>query len=181
MSPSTGPPNEDTPLNEPMTAPGRESIDVVAQRLRPRLVASAQRVLRDADDAEDVVQDVMLRAANIQDSEIRSAPAWLFAVTYRVAVDRLRARQRQSKALAQATGPRVESPADAAEQREQARRIRAAVGRLSDPYKTALTLRYLEGLAFVEIAERMKTIERTARTWVGRGLTKLRAQLGGKA
>jgi DNA-directed RNA polymerase specialized sigma24 family protein len=51
---------------------------------------------------------------------------------------------------------------------------------LDDPYRTALTLRFIDGLAFAEIATQMETLPRTARTWVGRGLSTLRLRLGGR-
>ncbi|HVR74943.1 MAG TPA: sigma-70 family RNA polymerase sigma factor [Planctomycetota bacterium] len=155
-------------------------VAALSTRYRDRLVAYAHRVVRDHGEAEDIVQEVFVRtpgAARLRDS--KSIGAWLYAVCYRLAIDKLRARSRLARAFEMLPSPEgAESAASVAERAEGGRRARAALERLEDPYRTALRLRYLEGLDFGEVAGRMGTIERTARTWVGRGLTKLRERLG---
>lgn len=58
---------------------------------RPRLIALAGRMLGNAADAEDVVQQAWLRL-NGTEAEIELLPAWLTTVTGRLCLDRLRAR-----------------------------------------------------------------------------------------
>lgn len=58
---------------------------------RRRLVAVATRVLGDAAEAEDVVQQAWLRLHGT-DTEIENLPAWLTTVTTRLCLDRLRVR-----------------------------------------------------------------------------------------
>lgn len=60
--------------------------------LRPRLFATAYRMLGTRADAEDVVQDAWLRWHDSARAEVRSAEAWLVTITTRLALDRLRAR-----------------------------------------------------------------------------------------
>ena len=152
----------------------------ILEAWRERLVAHAERVLGDGAEAEDVAQEVLLRAPEAaRRADLRSLPAWLYAATYRLAVDRLRARRRRERAHAHAAAGAGEDDAAAALGRlEDAGRLRAAIGALADPYGPAVRLRYLEGLEFADLAARLGTIERTARTWVGRGLAKLRETLG---
>jgi RNA polymerase sigma-70 factor (ECF subfamily) len=147
---------------------------------RERLVAHAARVLGDGAEAEDVAQEVLLRAPEAaRRADLRSLPAWLYAATYRAAVDRLRARRRRERAHAGRAGEGAGDDVPGALARiEDAARLRAAVAALGDPYGAAVRLRYLEGLEFADVAARLHTIERTARTWVGRGLAKLRERLG---
>jgi RNA polymerase sigma-70 factor (ECF subfamily) len=137
------------------------------EKHRERLVLCARRVLGDADEAEDVAQEVLIRAPR------DATEGWLFAVCYRVAIDRLRARERRKKALA-ALAERRSSEAELPFDVEA---VRASLAALGEPYRSAVTLRYLEGLDFPELAKKLGTIERTARTWVGRGLSKLRETL----
>ncbi|MFC8503845.1 sigma-70 family RNA polymerase sigma factor [Pedococcus sp. NPDC057267] len=59
---------------------------------RPRLVGLAARVLTDAAEAEDVVQQAWLRL-DATDDDIENLPAWLTTVTTRLCLDRLRARR----------------------------------------------------------------------------------------
>jgi RNA polymerase sigma-70 factor (ECF subfamily) len=141
-------------------------------------VRLAERVLGDREEAEDVAQETLLRAGDAVLRDPAALPGWLSAVCSRLAIDRLRARRRRQRLHDAAPARRgVDLFGDAAT-RDEARRAREALAALDDPYRTAVTLRYLEGLEFRELARRMNTLERTARTWVGRGLTRLRARLG---
>jgi len=58
---------------------------------RPRLTAIATRVLSDAAEAEDVVQQAWLRL-DATSADVRDLPAWLTTVTTRLCLDRLKAR-----------------------------------------------------------------------------------------
>jgi RNA polymerase sigma-70 factor (ECF subfamily) len=145
---------------------------------RDRLRAHAERVLGDRHEAEDVAQEVLIRAPS---SGARSILAWLHAVCQRLAIDRLRARKRRARAALALARREAHEPEDELERASRARRLRAAVEKLDEPYRSALRLRYLEELSFPEVAARLDTLERTARTWVGRGLAKLRHELGESA
>ncbi len=147
--------------------------------LRARLVAYAARTLAGQDGAEDVAQEALLAA---QRAGIDS-PGWLYAVTYRRAVDRLRRAGRASAAAAELAQRAEHQPsaAEVAARREQATQLRAQLESVSEPFRSALRLRYLEGLSFGEVAARIGTPERTARSRVARGLAQLRALMGGRA
>jgi RNA polymerase sigma-70 factor (ECF subfamily) len=144
--------------------------------LRERLAARARRVLRDAHEAEDIAQEALLRAPHGAAARAVDLRAWLHAVCYRLAIDRLRARRREARALAVLALREVEAD-DSLERSAQAERVLAHLSDLPEPYRRAVTLRYLEGLTFPEIAMRMNALERTVRTWVGRGLDRLRRRL----
>lgn len=74
------------------TAPHRHA-DVFAVE-RPRLTGLAYRMLGSMADADDVVQDAWLRWDAAARDEIRNPAAWLTTAVSRLALDRLRARQR---------------------------------------------------------------------------------------
>ncbi|HEX5971997.1 MAG TPA: RNA polymerase sigma factor SigJ [Gemmatimonadaceae bacterium] len=57
---------------------------------RPRLLGLAYRMLGDVDEAEDVVQEALLRWHLADQEAIRVPEAWLVTVVTRLAVDRLR-------------------------------------------------------------------------------------------
>jgi RNA polymerase sigma factor (sigma-70 family) len=155
-----------------------EHVAAFARRHRPRLVAYAFRLVRDAAAAEDVVQEVFLRLLRQTDApaEERALAGWIYAVTYRVAIDHCRRRKRQRQAAESGAGAAVEAIRS---EPERLQHVQAGIYRLEEPYRTALVLRYLEGRSFPEVARVMNTLERTARTWVGRGLVKLRLALKG--
>lgn len=150
-----------------------------AAALRPRLVAVAARVLGQAE-AEDVAQEVLLRLVRTGGPDDPGAlRAWLVASTWRLAADRKKTARRRDE-LVRRGAPAGSAPGlvEQADTAEAAARAGRAVDGLGEPYRTALKLRYLEGLDFPEVARRMGALERTARTWVGRGLTQVRAALG---
>lgn len=60
------------------------------ERLRPRLLGIAYRMLGSRAEAEEVVQDAWLRWDDAEQVALDSADGWLVTVTTRLAVDRLR-------------------------------------------------------------------------------------------
>ncbi|TFW18871.1 RNA polymerase sigma-70 factor [Duganella callida] len=66
--------------------------------LRPRLFATAYRMLGIRADAEDVVQDAWLRWHDSDHAAVQSAEAWLVTITTRLALDRLRSRMPEREA-----------------------------------------------------------------------------------
>ena len=190
----TPPPSRDVKAEEGGAAPERPERlpetqepppNALEPELRARLLRVAQRVLGVGREAEDVVQDALLQAET-QAQDARSRRAWLFAVTQRRAIDRLRRREREERALAGAAAraagkaPHPAAP-DQVARREELDRLRAALGEVREPFQSALRLRYLEQLPFAEVSARLGVGERTARSRVARGLALLRDVLRGEA
>ncbi|WP_437738408.1 sigma-70 family RNA polymerase sigma factor [Sorangium sp. So ce1335] len=68
-------------------------------RARSHLRAVAFRMLGSADDAEDAVQEVWLRASRADLSAIANVTGWLTTILGRVCLDMLRARRRRGEQL----------------------------------------------------------------------------------
>ena len=119
-----------------------------------RVVAIARRIVRDADEAEDVAQDVFVSFYRKHPAEAHYAAPWLYAAAAHTALNALRTRERRGKrdaveALRRDT--QVPDPAQAAETAETRSEVRAALGRLPDRSAALLALRY-SGLSYEEIA-----------------------------
>ena len=67
-----------------------DAFDTVALMERPRLLGLAYRMLGSYSDAEDIVQDALLRFHAVHANEIVSPAAYLTTVTTRLAIDHLR-------------------------------------------------------------------------------------------
>ena len=135
-----------------------EAFRVVHDRYRTRLFAYARQMLGGSrHDAEDVLQDVFVRAygalrANDRDVSLR---AWLYRVAHNRCIDELRrpssAIGAPSEVLELVQAP-ASDPMDAAEQRESLRRLVADVQRLPEQQRSALLMREIAGMAYAELA-----------------------------
>src|SRR6187402_3960743 len=68
--------------------------ETVFEAQRPRLFSIAYRMLGSASEAEDVVQDVWLRARADQQADVRSPRAYLTTIVTRLCIDHLRSAER---------------------------------------------------------------------------------------
>lgn len=150
--------------------------------------ALALRMLNDAADAEEVVQDVFVhvwRHAKTYDGTRASARGWLLMMTRSRAIDRIRARQARP-----GTGPvtsdpfglsRIADPRPGQDRalidRESVERLKAALLELPEPMRVALNLAYYQGLTQSAIAEQLGEPLGTVKTRVRTALTKLRTAL----
>lgn len=132
-----------------------------------RLLGFGMRMCGDRDDAQEVVQDTLLKTfQSVQDLKSREAFAgWL----YRIATNACLMKRRKSKffsadvplddvmpdraALLQGSPAWNRLPDQAAQDGELQTKIRTAVLRLPEAYKSVLVLRDLEGLDTEEAAQ----------------------------
>ena len=112
----------------------------------------ALRVMRHAPDAEDITQDVLLRAYERlpRDRDVMLR-AWLYRLTLNRCYDYLRSAARRP-ALAP-PGREVPSPLDPYEQSELRRLLEATIGDLTRRQRAALLLKDVHGLSLVEVAD----------------------------
>jgi len=136
----------------------------------------AIRILRDAAEAEDTVQEVFVQvwqqAARFDPS--RGTPeAWLCTMARTRALDRLR--KRSSRREEPELDDQGSTPAP---RTEEALAVRKALDGLSEDQRRALELAYYEGLTQSEIAERLREPLGTVKTRIRTALTRLRGVLG---
>lgn len=140
----------------------------------------ARGLVSDDAAAEDLSQDVMMAALSsgpaLSGAQLRG---WLGTAARRMAgrgYERDAARRHTERSVA-----RHESEDRGVSKRlELHRQLTSAVERLDEPYRTALVLRYFEGLPPREIAERLDITPAAARKRVSRGLAHLREDLDGE-
>ena len=130
---------------------------------RPRLLSLAMRVLNDADEAEDAVQDAMIKVwRNLGRFEGRAAfTTWLHRIAVNAALDRLRRRGGVPLSAGEpdehhhdTSEPALpETPERIFARAETAVVVRRAMGQLSETHGEALRLCDLEGESYATIAE----------------------------
>jgi RNA polymerase sigma factor (sigma-70 family) len=111
----------------------------------------ALRVVRHAPDAEDITQDVLLRAYERmpKDRDVMLR-AWLYRITLNRCYDYLRISSRRPPAVA--PGHEAPSPLDPYEQSELQDLLEATIGDLTRRQRAALLLKDVHGLSLVEVA-----------------------------
>ena len=142
-----------------------------ALRLRPRLLQTARRYLSE-DDAEDTVQDVLLRLWQMVDTLRMPIDALATVLVRNYCIDRLR-RQRQGERW------RVEGnceQADDTETDERIERVLAMIDTLPTLQQTILRLRHIEGMEMRQIAELTGSSEVAIRKTLSRARQTLKQQ-----
>ena len=166
-----------------------DAIAELYDRHARRVYSLALRILGDAPEAEDVVQEVFLQAwrqASRYTATRGVVAAWLQTLTRSRAIDRLRARRPYADAAggdraateAVDSGPPIDWQFLSS---EQTRLVRAALERLPLLQRVAIELAYFEGLTHAEIAARLEEPLGTIKTRIRAGLMKLREALAGVA
>ncbi|MCW5688851.1 MAG: RNA polymerase sigma factor [Pseudolabrys sp.] len=147
------------------------------------MLGLARRILGNAADAEDVVQEAMLRVWT-------HAPRWQPLAAFRTWLTRIvvnlcldRKRKAAWVDLDQAGEIADPSPdaGEAAEQNERDRLVQQAIGQLPDRQRTAIVLTYGDGMSNAEVAEVMGTTVSAVETLLVRAKQNLRRGLGDSA
>ena len=133
-------------------------------------------------DAEDLLQDVFLRVVQHLGGLRRTdrPEAWLFQIARNALRDSLRARLRRdgrTDTLEFDLPAENDSAADRAAEVELAPCLTAMVGRLAEPYRTAITLTSLQGLTQADAARQAGISISGMKSRVQRGRDQLRQML----
>jgi len=148
----------------------------------PPLRAFLARRVPPGVEAEDLLQDVFLRVVrHLGSLRATGRPeAWLFQIARNAVRDSLRARQRRDgRTDALEVDIPAESDTDAGRQAEAelAPCLSGMIRRLSEPYRTALTLTSIEGLTQAEAARTAGISFSGMKSRVQRGREQLREML----
>jgi RNA polymerase sigma-70 factor, ECF subfamily len=153
------------------------------ERFSSSLYGMAFRMMNDAKEAEDVLQEgftyIWRKAASYDSS--RSTPfAWAVMIVRNKAIDRLRIRQRQErlhdKVITEGAffQEQDETSADQPTLRERGALVRSALQQIPPEQRQALELSFFGGLTHEQIAERLATPLGTIKARIRRGLLRLR-------
>ena len=140
--------------------------------MRPQLINQARRYLADTDDAEDVVQDALLRLWQMREQLTPPLVRMAVVVTRNLAIDHLR--RRRPAASLELVAAEEEPSAD-----ERTERILAIVDMLPPLQQTILRLRHMEGMEMADIAELTGSTEVAVRKTLSRARKKVRELYGG--
>jgi RNA polymerase sigma factor (sigma-70 family) len=132
-----------------------DAFRVIHDRYRQRLFAYARQMLPgSAHDAEDALQDIFVRAyAGLRASRRELAlRAWLYRVAHNRCIDELRRPKLPAPEVLELIRSHGGDPIVEAERRESMRRLIADIGRLPEQQRSALLMRELGGMSYIEMS-----------------------------
>jgi RNA polymerase sigma-70 factor (ECF subfamily) len=161
---------------------------VLVRRYQDRLYNTVLRLIDNAEDAQDVVQEAFLHA--FQSLHTFKGDSLFFTWLYRIAINTAISLKRKHRAVvsihAGPNGEGVPEPLDlsdesrpyhALERAEQEREIQEALNRLSAEHRTVLILRDIEGQKYETMAEVLQVPIGTVRSRLHRARAELRELL----
>lgn len=148
---------------------------------RSRALAIARRILRDSDEAEDVVQEVFTRlfSQNVRFDGKAAYTTWLHRILVNSSINSLRARKRRGR-LESPVGV-SDDPEELAMGQERHALFLEGLEHLSEQHRLVVTLRDLRGYSYPEIARMLQLPEGTVKSALNRGRTRLMAHLASQA
>ncbi len=153
---------------------------------RPAVTRYIHYLVHDAAEAEDLTQEVFLRAYSRREMlrDAQALESWLFQIATHASIDRMRQRARAAERhvnepvedlpIADQTRP---SALTVLQQAEMCDCVQRYVARLSDAYKAVLLMHDADGLTAVEIAELLKLPLTTVKMRLHRARRQLQAAL----
>ncbi|MCB8840797.1 sigma-70 family RNA polymerase sigma factor [Aurantimonas sp. VKM B-3413] len=167
-----------------VAAGDRAALADLYQRTSGKLFGICLRILKDREEAEDVLQDVYLTIWNRADryDGARASPiTWLATITRNRAIDRLRALgPRPGGQPIEDAGEVADDSPDALEllgRSDEARRLSDCLGEVDDRTRSAITDAFFGGLTYEELAHRAGMPLGTMKSLIRRGLVKLKGCL----
>ncbi len=156
------------------------------ERHRAAVTRYIRYLVRNAADAEDLAQEVFLRAHSNRETlrDTQAVESWLFQIATHASIDRMR--QRARAADRDADKPAEDLPiADrnqlsaltVVQQSEMSACVQKYIAKLSDAYKAVLLMHDADGLTAVEIAGLLKLPLTTVKMRLHRARRQLQAAL----
>jgi RNA polymerase sigma-70 factor (ECF subfamily) len=157
----------------------RKAFRTLYDKSAPVLFAICVRLMRDRDVAQDVLQEAMTRIwrkAHLFDASKGNALVWMAVVTRNCALSHRAAAPPPSSSLDEGVLAAVvarssNDPVIAAD-------VRQCLKKLNEKYRKCVTLVYLHGLSYEELAEQMGAPLGSVKSWVHRAVRELAHCMG---
>lgn len=182
-------PEREASLRERLIGRDEQALVEVVETATPWLLSTAQAVLHDRDEAEEVVMEAFRTLwQNVSPSSEGQTGImpYLLRVTRHRAIDRLRSRRRRERKLAAAGAELEGSSVAAVEPNEAARpgwhvhaQVHSALDALPADQRAVIRLAYFEGLTQSEIASELGIPLGTVKTRLRLAFGRLRTALAG--
>lgn len=165
--------------------PQRERFERLAESCFSSVYGTALRLTRDAEDAQDLTQEALVRAFEAFDRfDGRNFKAWILRILTNLYINRYRRQQRVGgiSSLDDENSAEPAAPVEEAPDRQifdglLGAEVEAALAQVPEVFRISVVLSDLEGLSYDEIAEITEVPVGTVRSRIARGRAILRREL----
>ena len=170
------------PLMASVASGDRSALSELYRRTSAKLYGICVRLLGSEAEAEDVLQEVYLIVWNKADrfDPGKASPiTWLGVLARNKSIDRLRLRRLATAPIEQADDVGDDSPSalEVLETAQEQRRLTICLDELDEQQRTMIRSAFLDGASYPELAEREGVPLGTMKSWIRRGLLRLRGCL----
>lgn len=170
------------PLMRSVASGNRGALAELYRRTSSKLFGICVRVLGSEAEAEDVLQEVYLIVWNKADrfDPAKASPiTWLAVLARNKAIDRLRVRKLPTDPIESAgeVGDDRPSALDVLETVQEQQQLAGCLDELEEQQRTMIRAAFLDGATYPELAQREGVPLGTMKSWIRRGLLRLRGCL----
>jgi RNA polymerase sigma-70 factor (ECF subfamily) len=160
----------------------RFALKSLYERTAAKLYGICRRVTGDESEAQDVLQEVFVLVwgkASRFDPAKASAITWLATLARNKAVDRVRARRQATAPIEEADQVASDDPSqlDVIESAQDAGRLTRCLEELDERARSMIRTAFFDGATYPELARREGVPLATMKSWIRRGLIRLRGCL----
>ena len=162
----------------------QKALELIYDATRVKLFGICLRILGDRKEAEDALQDVYInlwQRASSYDPSRASPISWLATFARNRAIDRLRTGKVRGGAVPVEEAAPLPDEAPLADSlmidAEQSAQIHTCLGALDERTASHIRSAFFDGFTYAELAERADVPLGTMKSWIRRGLQRLRACL----
>ena len=133
--------------------------------LKNKLFRLALRITLNREEAEDVVQDTLIKVWNARDrwQELDSIEAYSFTIARNLSLDRIKKMENQNDSLEEQNTERLDentsTPSERMIQKDKLNIVRNIIDELPEKQRSCLQLRDIEGKSYKEIADILSITE----------------------
>ncbi|MCG6207286.1 RNA polymerase sigma factor [Rhodopseudomonas sp. HC1] len=172
--------DSDEALMAAVAARRQQAFRVLMTRHMPRAIRIAQRIVRNAAEADDIGQEAFLRVwhkAASFDPQVGRFTTWLYRIVLNLAFDRSRKPVHAPIEEAVEIAAHEPAPVDNVIADQQRRALDAALARLSERQRGAIALFHMEGLSGDEAARAMGLSAKAFESLLARARVALRKEV----
>ena len=162
-----------------------EEFNQLVQNLKDKMYRLALRVVNNQEEAEDVVQEALIKIWNKREklAEIENQAGYCMTITRNMGIDKLRARKMSTTDIDEQYSLESKTPNPERDlvAKDELSKVMKVVNALPENHRTVIQLRDIEGYTYKEISGITGYSIEKVKVYLHRARTKLRQQLKNRA